>query len=339
MAGVLVLAAFLYTVSSRIGSASTWSSINTCGMPSNSAVCQVGSAINTSGSIQTKTGPLTFSNGLIVSNPYTHTCDVDSSVPCSIDADCIEVGAGSSCTAPAKIVVNGTFNWTNVTDPNVATRTTHLTSWDISTTSNLYVDLFTEASHVVREGYMAVKNPADPVTAGVTATINVVAAAPSTGQPSYAVTALDNISSQVSYAVLAKAGDNDAKSVALRAIAPKSGKLSWAAYFRGNVSVEQPFSVVMGGAGDLNPNVTASLCLGGYDAAHPRVCYSQWPAEGAGDAEWYDTGGYLQQKTTSLNFAVGGDDSSAPFYLAVQPDSAADLVVNGTGQSQTLTIN
>ncbi len=353
MASSLVLAIFLYTASYHIGRAATsWQAINSCGMPSNSASCQVGSAINTSASIQTKIGgSLTLNNGLTVSNLYAHTCDADHSVHCSIDADCTIVGVGSSCNGPAMLLVDNpshtaNFKWTNLDDSTVTT----LTGWDATSTASYYVDL---SPSTLREGYMAVAN--SPATVGNTAAINVLAAIPDLigGKPSYAVKASDNASTVVSYAVRAKAGFNDIKSTALRAIAPydqvnhKGALYAWAAYFSGNVSVRNHTdehgnlvagNVVMEGTGDLDSTINSSLCLGGYDAAHPRVCYAEWPSEAVGDNQWYDTAGYMQVRDSSLNFAIGGNSSSAPFYLTARPNSAADLVVNGVGQSLTLTI-
>jgi hypothetical protein len=356
--GALLLAIFLYGGSFAIGSAATWTNTNPCGMPSTSALCKVGSPINTSRSLQTKYGSLTLSNGLTVSNPYTHYCDVDHAVSCSIDADCTNAGAGSYCVVPPMLLVdnslhNATFTWTSIDYSTITT----LTEWGGAFSSNLYVDLWSSENpqQPLREGFVAVK-ASDTVTPNHTATIDVTAAdTAGGGTVSYAVKAFDNYSTNTSYALLAKAGFNDPKSRALRAIAPWPGKFSWAGYFDGNVSIESPFSLVMGGTGEIGPDVDSSICLGGYDeeiagvpTSHPRVCLSAWPTVTIGDDQWIDTGTYIQVKNASFNLALGGHDAADPhpapddphtvFYLTAKPNSEADILVRGTGRSDTLTI-
>lgn len=324
VAGMIAAVVFLHVMAPRVSEAVTWQPLNTlCGAPLGSANCLVGTAINTSPSLQTKNGPLTLDGGLTVSNPFVHRCDADHTKTCANDQDCKTLGAGSRCIPPATVVVNGTLHW-NAAD---------LTTWGAIVSSNDYVDL---SPATLRPGYVSVANA--PATLGNTAAINLKAGAPSGSIASYGVKASDNLSQWTSYAVRAKSGINSTKSTALRAIAPVNAQNAWAAYFQGNVSVEQPFSLVMGGQGSLDADISSSLCLGGYDAAHPRVCYSEWPSTSVGDDQWYDTGLYLQIKNAGVNLAVGGSDSNAPFFVTAKSDSRADISVYGTGQSETLTI-
>ena len=341
-----MLAVFSYAASYRIGNAQTnWRKSSPCSMPSSSEDCQVGTAINTSSSIQTKSGLLTFTDGLTVSNPQAHKCDIDHSVSCSVDADCVNEGAGFSCIDPAQINVGGSIKWTNTdAEPD---EIKELTSWYTGTAGGEFVDLFSTKEHAVREGYMSVRN-SDAQPGKNTSAIYAVAAAPTVQHPSYAVKASGNASGYPSWAIRAKSGINDSKSTALRALSPLNARNAWAAYFQGNVSVMSPFSVVMGGAGGIDSDVSGSLCLGGFTevingtlTSHPRVCYSSWPKEAVGDDQWFDTGTYLQIKNTSLNVALGGwedDDPHRVFYLTARPNSRADIFLRGDGASYTMTV-
>ncbi len=376
VAGVLLLAVFLYALSDKIAAAATWTDINPCGMPSTSTLCQVGSAINTSSSLQKKAGDLTLNDTLTLTNPYTHTCDADRTVSCSVDADCRNAGAGFSCIAPSMLLVTGTpgtlgtFTWTSH-DPGSPQQT--LTTWGGNLPSTSYVDLWnSNDGHLppspLRKGYVAVENNA--TTFDNTAAINAVAADPSIIRSSYAIQAFDNTSSSTSYALRAKAGYSSIMSTALRAIAPydkalnRGAQNAWAAYFEGNVMIEsgeKKFSVVMGGAGALDSNIAGALCLGGYEEmvdtdgdgvdelmAYPRACLSEWPEVTASEKFWNDTGEYLQAESAMMNVAFGGStenplhpdirDPNTVFFLTARPGSEADILVRGTGRSTTLTI-
>ena len=313
-----------------------WRDNGQCGMPSGSLACTVGAPINTSASTQIKTGPLTLENGLTISNPNGRHCSGNLSVACSganqqiANKMCTDANAGNVCLYAADLSISGGLTWNGVTKSKWA---------DIDLTEGQFVTLRTviyNDSSLDETGYISVKGPNAAV--GRVTAVSATAGPPPASLATTGILAADNSSSNLAYAVNAQTGSNGGRSnLAAYAYTTTNAKLSWAAYFRGDVKVVSPYDVIVSGTASPNSGPPgndnkAELCIGDY-------CRDTWPTGGAGDDYWVDSSGYLQVKNPTWQLAIGGNTATAPFLITpVPPQTEANLTVRGFGTSSTLTI-
>lgn len=336
LTGSALLVVCLYGLSTRSLSAEVgWKDNAQCGMPSGSQACTVGAPINTSASTQTKTGALTLKNGLAISNPNGRHCSGNLSVACSgenqqiANKACTNANAGDVCLNAADLSVTG------IRDRNVGIEWNGVPiySWaDIIPFTGQFVTLrkITYDPAYDETGYISVHGSAASV--GRTAAVGATASPPPSGLATTGILAQDNSSSNLAYASNARTGSNGGTSnIAAYAYTAANAKLSWAAYFRGNVTVSTSGDVIISGTAPANDNGVAELCIG-------DVCHATWPAN-EGDDLWVDSSGYFQVKDPTWQLAVGGSSASAPFVITPVPSQAeANLTVRGFGTSSTLTI-
>ncbi|MFH0828923.1 MAG: hypothetical protein V1907_01970 [Candidatus Kerfeldbacteria bacterium] len=318
-----------------------WKDNGQCGMPSGSLACMVGAPINTSASTQTKTGPLTLENGLTISNPDGRHCSGDISVPCSganqqlANKVCVVENAGNVCLSAADLLIfggtdSGGLEWNGVTKRRWS---------DIDLAQGNFVTIRTEGydPSFDQTGYISVKGPDAAV--GRIIAVGATAGPPAENAPTAGIFAHDNYSSRFpSYAVNARTGTNGGSSnIAVYAYTTTNAKLSWAAYFRGNVIVDSPYDVIVSGTAPPNSgppanNTLAELCIG-------DECHQTWPGPGSGDDLWVDSSGFLQVRDATWQLAIGGNDANAPFIITPVPSQVeANLTVRGFGSSSSLTI-
>lgn len=180
--------------------------------------------------------------------------------------------------------------------------------------------------NIASSGYASIQAPAEALAAW-----HSWAGPPAGGASTAAVSAVSDGDSVVSYGLYARANYDSRENAALFARAP-AGKVAWAAYFAGDVRVAVPWDVVVGGNGTPSSNLPVEL----GELCIADVCRSTWPASGTGDANWAESGNYLQLATNSYNLGIGGNGSGAPFFVKAAPQQyAADLVVRGSGTTAT----
>lgn len=318
--GAIVLG---YASAPLLSEAVGWRDAAQCAIPSSTTDCPVGAPLNVSDSIQTKgsvagrTGSLTLTGGLTISGGH---CNVNSFVSCTNDAACVAASAGTTCTGYPDLIVNGGITWNGQIK----------NGWGGITQSDAYVPLHvTDAGSNV--GYMSVAG--GPGTADPLSAITAIAATPTSSITTYGAYGIDNSAPVgISYGVKARARANTPMNAAVYGFVPNNAQNAWAAYFKGDVYISGGHDLTIGGGGYINPSAGSELCIA-------EVCHSTWSSPGVGDGQWDKSGSYLQAKNALWNVAIGGNDSSAPFFVTpVSTQMKTDLHVKGGGQSDTLLI-
>lgn len=223
---VFVLVGLVYQWSAADIEAAVWKDPTGCSPPADVTGCPIGAPLNTSNSIQTKSGDLTLLNGLVVSNP----------------ADLV---VGDSTPPDTPICWNGVCK----------------NNWNDAGQSGNFVPVFNAACAVgcgadglsFSAGYASITAP-DATLAAWHARAS---------QPAGSTRAIWGRSdplSTFSYGIYARAGNNSQENAALFASAP-AGSEAWAAYFAGDVRVAGTWDLVVGGNGLPSNNGSGDLCL------------------------------------------------------------------------------
>jgi len=162
--------------------------------------------------------------------------------------------------------------------------------------------------------------------------LNVRSDVPTTSTSTYALAGQADLttSNLASFGVYAAAGADLNGNYALYGSAPSTS--GWAGYFAGNVAVLSPHDLILGSGGLLDGQspTTSEICLNG-------VCRSSWPT--ISDTYWNVAAGSLEAVNPAWNLAVGGNSSSADFFIEkVASNNSAVLRTDGAGVSTDLTI-
>lgn len=227
----------------------------------------------------------------------------------------------TSPTGNPNLEVNGRINWNG----------TVLNDWPSGSASATDFVATTPQTPPNQDGWISLNGQAGTISP---AALWVNSAPPTIALPTYGVWGVSSpfavLPGVSSYGVLAVAGADATSNYALYGNGP--AVTSWAGYFAGNVTVLAPFDLLVGnGSLTQGPSgTTGEFCIN-------DVCRSTWPT--TFDTHWSDLGTSLETADSSRNLAVGGNSSSAQFYIEkIQSTSSVIVTANGTGSSNLLVI-
>ncbi|MBI4090383.1 MAG: hypothetical protein HY421_03185 [Candidatus Kerfeldbacteria bacterium] len=206
--------------------AAVWKDPAPCTPPVDVSGCPISAPLNTSNSIQTKSGDLTLLEGLTIGN-----------------SDLI---IGDSAPPDTPICWNGVCK-SNWGDPSQAGNFVPL--FNKACSSGCNADGYSFSS-----GFASIQAPTTALAAW-----RARASAPGVANTA-GVLGVSHPTSSVSYGIFAQAGNDSYENAALFASAPAQSE-AWAAYLAGDVRVAEPWDVVVGGSGLPAQNGVGELCI------------------------------------------------------------------------------